>query len=175
MAWHRETTAKDMISLTEHHIPRSNTEVQRLLTFVQKCHALGHTQLQYTWRHAWLLKRCRAAVIGLRWCWILRSRGQPTDYLEPSEPLDVRCGAQEAVSFMAQYQIEIIKCYQKDTKAPVKISPYSTALRLKHECWPHRLPPSRSEGGRAASSAACVRYTSRPSIVADQGYGAAEA
>jgi hypothetical protein len=48
-------------------------------------------------------------------------------------------------------------------------------LRLKHECWPRRLPASRSDGGRAASSAACVRYTSSPSIVADQGYGAAEA
>jgi hypothetical protein len=56
MAWHRETTAKDMTSMAEYHIPRSDIEVQRLLTFVQKCHALGHPQLQYTWRHAWLLK-----------------------------------------------------------------------------------------------------------------------
>src|SRR5262245_51790216 len=96
-------------------------------------------------------------------------------YLQPSEPLDMWCSPQEAIRFMAQQQTESVKCYQRDTKAHIKISQDSTALRLKHECWPRRIPPNRSDGDRAASSAACVRHTYIPSIVAGQGYGAPEA
>src|SRR6266404_6402836 len=95
--------------------------------------------------------------------------------LEPSEPLDMWCSTQEAIRFMAQQQTEVIKCYQRDTKAPIKIPQYSTALRLKHECWPRRIPLNRSAGGRAASSAACMRHTYTPSIGVGQGYGVPEA
>src|SRR6266702_1551981 len=95
--------------------------------------------------------------------------------LQPSEPLDLWGSTQEAIRFMAQQQTEVIKCYQRDTKALIKILQYSTALRFKHECWPRRIPPNRSGGGRAASSAACVRHTYTPSIVASQGCGAPEA
>jgi hypothetical protein len=96
-------------------------------------------------------------------------------YLQPSEPLDMWCSTQEAIRFMAQQQAEAIKCYQRDTKAHIKIPQDSIALRLKHECWPRRIPLNRSGGGRAASSAACGRHTYIPSIVAGQGYGAPEA
>lgn len=174
MAWYRETIAKNMTSTAEHHIPR---RILRCRDGSRPCRSAMTwvSDSSSTWRHAWLPKRCRAAVVSLRWCRILWSRGKPTDYLEPSKPFQVRCSAQEAVSFMAQYQIEVINCYQRDTKTRVKISPYSTALRLKHECRPRRISPSRSDGGRAASSAACVRHTYNPSIVAGQSYGAAEA
>src|SRR6266849_2468412 len=96
-------------------------------------------------------------------------------YLQPSEPLDMWRRTQEAIRFMAQQQTETIKCYQRDTKARVKISQYGTALWLKHACWPRRIPPNRSDGGRAASSAACVPHTYIPSIGAGQGCEAAEA
>src|SRR2546422_341516 len=96
-------------------------------------------------------------------------------YLQPSEPLDMWCSTQEAIRFMVQQQTEAIKCYQWDTKARIKIPQYSAALRLRHACWPRRIPPNWSGGGRAASSAACVRHTYAPSIVAGQGCGAPEA
>jgi hypothetical protein len=95
--------------------------------------------------------------------------------VQPSEPFDMSCSTQEAIRFMAQQQTEVIKCYQRDTKARIKIPQYSTALRLKHECWPRSIPPNRSGGGRAASSAACVHHTYTPFIVAGQGYGVPEA
>ena len=96
-------------------------------------------------------------------------------YVQSSELLDMWCSTQEAIRFMAQYQKEVLKDYQRDTKTPVKIAQYGTALWLKHECWPRRIPPNRSDGGRAASSAAYVRHTYTPSIVASQGCGAPEA
>ena len=174
MAWNIEITARNMMRMAEHYIPRSDSRY-RGGAHSDRSVMTRVSDSSSTWRHAWLPKRCRAAVVSLRWCRILWSRSKPTDYLEPSKPFQVRCSAQEAVSFMAQYQIEAINCYQRDTKTRVKISPYSAALRLKHECRPRRISPSWSDGGRAASSAACVRHTYNPSIVAGESYGAAEA
>jgi hypothetical protein len=68
---------------------------------------------------------------------------------------------------MAQQQAEALKGYQRDIKAHIKIPRHSTALRLKHACWPQRIPLNWSGRSRAASSAVYVRHT----YVAGQDYG----
>jgi hypothetical protein len=164
-----------MTGVAKDHIPRLDIKVQRLLAFAQECDDLGLREVQY------MTTRLSAEILQgrrrrLEMVTDTAEHGQ-TDrvYVQPSEPLDMWCSTQEAIRFMAQQQTEVIKCYQRDTKAHIKIPQDSTALRLKHECWPRRIPPNRFGGGRAASSAACVRHTYTPSTVAGQGYGAPEA
>ena len=164
-----------MTGVAEYHIPWLDIKVQRLFTLVQERDELSLRQVQY------MAMRLSAETLQNR----CRRLEMVTDapehwqadrvYLQASEPLDMWRSTQEGIRFMAQYQTEAIKCYQRDTKARVKISQYSTALRLKHECWPRRIPRNRSDGGRVASSAACVRHTYIPSIVAGQDCGAPEA
>jgi hypothetical protein len=172
MAWHIGITAKNMPRMAEHYICRSR--ISRCRGGSCRSAMPWVSDSSNAWRHVWLPKRCRAAAVGLRRCRIRRSCGKLTNALEPSKPLQVRCSAQEAVSFMAQYHIEVIHCYQRDTKLRVKISQYSTVLRLTHACWPPGMSPSRSARGRAASSAVCMRHTYNPSIEG-QSCGAAEA
>ena len=111
-----------MTGVAEDHIPWLDIKMQRLLALAQECDDLGLREVQYmtTRRSAEMLQsRCRR----LEMVTDTPEHGQADRvYVQSSELLDMWCSTQEAIRFMAQYQKEVLKGYQRDTKTPVKIA-----------------------------------------------------
>src|SRR5262245_15162273 len=88
-------------------------------------------------------------------------------YLQHCQSLYMRCRTAEAIDFMTQQQTKTVKGCQRDPETSRKIPQHSAPLRLRHECWPRRIPRNLSGADRGASRAACARHTFAPAIVVD--------
>lgn len=163
--WRIQPTAEHLAVVTQNYIPRLEGELYGLLARLQQDGHLGIRKVND------MACRQRAKTLqGYRRR--LDTVTHPAQdgqadrlHAQTGHPCQMRGGAAQAVACRPLQQAELGERVQGDTKTCRKIPQHLATFRLWHECWPRRIPQNHSGRGRGASSAACLRHTTGPSIV----------
>lgn len=156
--------------MKQYDIAGLDIEMQRLFALAQEKEHLGLREMQAmaSRQAAELLQGDRRGLEVL--AYTAQYRQADRQHLQRRAMFQMRGITDKIVRLTALHQTISVKSCQRDTKARFKVPENGVPLRLRHECWPRRIPRNRCGGGRGASTAPCMRHIAALSSDGDLGY-----